>query len=458
MTQNSFVIIIDLIAEFLKKKKGVLNLNENLRRNPFILHYTSEIIRYWSTLNFIIKKTLRTLNELGGKDREESSILFYITYRFYFEKASLSEIKRELLLNLPHLKNHPTIRNLNAFLHKLPTFSMKIALKGKSKIEKLSIKEAIPNFLITRLLKIMDRDFLEENIRKMNTREENDFFTVRINFLPCQNREKELVRKIKDDLKKARISFLDDENVPFLFHIPIKQKKRLIKHSLYKRGLLIIQNKASAVIVFLFEPQPREKILDMCTAPGIKINQIHHQVKSTYPILGAEFHPKRAFITKNLLKKLQSENIQIINTDSTQSPIRNTILFDKILLDAPCTGSGALKHDPELKWRQNKKFLYQNVTLQKKLLENALSLLRPDGTLLYSTCSLYPEEGELQIKRIVEKLEPLPLPKWISPPYKIKNLASEGMGRLFPSIHETDGFFIAKFKKKGEYNYTSRRF
>ncbi|MHA1688447.1 MAG: RsmB/NOP family class I SAM-dependent RNA methyltransferase, partial [Promethearchaeota archaeon] len=443
MKQNSIEMIINLIADFLNKKKGILNLNENLRSNPFILHYISEIIRYWSTLNFIIQKTLRSLDQSSWKNYKKRSILFYTTYRFYFEKASISEIKKELRLNLSLLKNNPNMRKINAFLHKLSTFSMNIALKGKSKIEQLSIIEAIPNFMITRLLKIMNMDFLEKNIRKMNTHMEDDLFTIRINFLPYQDKEKEIIREFKEDLKKARIDFLEDDFLPFLFHIPIKQRKLIIKHSLHEQGILIVQDKASVIISQLLEPKQGEKILDMCTAPGLKINHVFQQVKSHSQIIGAEFLPARAFLTKRVLKNLHSREIQILNADSMRFPVRNTILFDKVLLDAPCTGSGALKQHPELKWRQNKEFLYQNVILQKKLLESALSLLKPNGTLLYSTCSLYPEEGELQIKRILEKLEPLSIPKWISPPYEINNLPREGMGRFFPSIHETDGFFIA---------------
>jgi 16S rRNA (cytosine967-C5)-methyltransferase len=117
------------------------------------------------------------------------------------------------------------------------------------------------------------------------------------------------------------------------------------------------------------------------------------------------------------------------------------------LLDAPCTGSGTFSTNPELKWRQNEGFLHQNIVLQEKLLKSAITLLKHSGILVYSTCSLYPEEGEYQVLKILKHLKPMELPKWFSPSYKVDDQQIPGTGRLFPVNHNTKGFFIAKFKK-----------
>ena len=127
-------------------------------------------------------------------------------------------------------------------------------------------------------------------------------------------------------------------------------------------------------------------------------------------------------------------------------------MFDKILLDAPCTGSGTFSSHPELKWRQNHKFLNQNLFLQRNLIEKAFSMLKLGGILLYSTCSLYLEEGELQIDKVLDRFEIEKLPSWISPNYKINKTAISGAGRFFPVVHNTNGVFIAKLKKKIQIN------
>jgi len=85
--------------------------------------------------------------------------------------------------------------------------------------------------------------------------------------------------------------------------------------------------------------------------------------------------------------------------------------------------------------------------LQRNLIEQAFNMLKPGGILLYSTCSMYPEEGELQINNVLDRFEIEKLPTWISPSYKINESTLSGTGRFFPTVHNTNGFFIAKLKK-----------
>ena len=84
------------------------------------------------------------------------------------------------------------------------------------------------------------------------------------------------------------------------------------------------------------------------------------------------------------------------------------------------------------------------------MLATAIDYLKPDGILVYATCTLYPEEGELQILKVKDLLDPIQLPDWISPSYEINGEILNGTGRLFPHIHHSQGFFIGKFKKKAQ--------
>jgi 16S rRNA C967 or C1407 C5-methylase (RsmB/RsmF family) len=165
-------------------------------------------------------------------------------------------------------------------------------------------------------------------------------------------------------------------------------------------------------------------------------------------IIAGDFMSSRIKTMKKLLKNLNILNTFMINVDSIKFPIRFKNYFDRILLDAPCTGNGTFSANPELKWRQNFKFLHQCMLLQEKLFKSAIKLLKHNGILVYSTCSLYPEEGEFVISKFIDRLEPLELPQWFSPSYTLNDSIMPGTGRLFPSIHRTQGFFIGKFKKK----------
>ncbi|TFG09151.1 MAG: RsmB/NOP family class I SAM-dependent RNA methyltransferase, partial [Promethearchaeota archaeon] len=412
----------------------------NLRKNPIIFHYYTEIIRFWSKLNFILQKTSRSLNNFSVSNKDTALYLFLI-YRSFFEGASNNEIISELNLS----KNK--IRTYIQFLDQLKTFSWEIALAGKSNRERISIKEAIPNFFIDRLLPVMDLQFLKENIQYLNySNLSHNFF--RFNELKRVHLINHSFNEIKKSLEEEGVSLKRDQEFSDLFMIQDSQKSKLLTNKWYQSGYLILQDKASVTVVHVLNPQPDELILDICAAPGNKTSLIAQKSKNKAKIIANDFNKDRISFAKKLLLKMNASCSSLTCSDGITPPYRDGIKFDKVLLDAPCTGSGAFLTSPELKWRQNRSFLYQNMTLQEKLFQSSIHLLKPEGTLVYSTCSLYPEEGELQVLKFLNELEPLDLPNWVSPSYKIDDKQVPGSGRLFPSIHHSQGFFIGIFKKK----------
>jgi 16S rRNA (cytosine967-C5)-methyltransferase len=424
-------VILKIVSNFIKKEVETLPLN--LRKNNVVLHYYTEIIRFWSKLNFIVKRTYRDSEHLGI---DKTSELLYATYRILWEHASKKEIIRE-------------VKDIDiSFLNRLKTFSWNKSFIHKDEEEKLSIIESIPSFMIKHLLPVMNIDFLRSNVNFMNRTDNKTEITIRVNNLNKNIPSKDLSAHIEDEFNKNKIKYRKDNDIPDLYWIPLSQKNKTVNLPLYQKGFLIFQDKASATVVKTLSPREEDRICDMCAAPGMKTSLIAQYMNNNGHILAGDFLLERVKMMKILLNKLKVLNTDIINTDSIIFPIRFQNYFDKILLDAPCTGSGNLLANPELKWRQNKKFLQQNLTLQRKLIESALNLLKPGGIFIYSTCSLYPEEGEHLILEFIDYLEPLDLPKWVSPSYKIKDKTVPGTARLFPSIHQTQGFFIGKFKKK----------
>jgi len=431
--ENSINIVLSYLKKFLEG--SINNLSQSDRKNPKIYHYYIEIVRNWNKLNFVVNKTLRSLKINDVEDKLEFAKYLFSAYRIIWENALLEDINIEI-----PLKN-------TQILSRFKTFSMEKALDGKSKDERLSIQETIPTFVIKHLSNVMSIKFLKDNIKAMNRFGEKKDFTVYMN----KTIEKILnlcaIGNLQKFINLKEPLFRKDPNISFIYNIPSKYKSEIINSDLYKTGDLIIQDKASATVVYVLSPQPNELICDMCAAPGMKTSLISHYTENKTKIIAGEFLLNRAYQMKDLMNRQNISNSYIINMDSIKLPFRFENIFDKVLLDAPCTGSGTFLTNPELKWRQNEKFLSQNLILQKKLLKSALDLLKTDGILVYSTCSLYPEEGELQILDIVDKVEPMELPKWLSPSYEIEGKTLQGTGRLFPSVHKTQGFFIGKFKK-----------
>ncbi len=360
----------------------------------------------------------------------------YVTYRILWENASNSILIKELKgFSINFLKN-------------VRSFSWKKNLKNKDEFEKLSICNAVPSFMVNHLKNFMDSESMAENINAMNGLIGNIEVSIRVNNLISDYKKEDLSLKIKESFGQNKIIFHEDQHLSELIIVRLNSKKKVLNNSWYKKGYLIFQNKASAAVVQTLSPKKEDLIFDMCAAPGVKTSQIAQYMENEGRIIAGEFLGKRMNALKKLLKDLNVLNCFLINLDSIEPPFRFENYFDRILLDAPCTGSGTFLNTPELKWRQDENFLHQNTVLQKKLLKTAIKLLKPNGILVYSTCSLYPEEGEYQILDNLDKLQPLPLPDWFSPSYVIEDSILPGTGRLFPSTHQTQGFFIGKFKKK----------
>lgn len=406
---------------------------KNFGGSPKTIHYYYEIVRFWNKINFIANRT-----SFDSTPHSEIKLArkFYVIYRIFWEKASNETILREL-------KSVDKI-----FLKKIRQFSWKKALAGKNEIEKLSICEGIPTFMINHLLPVMNLEFLKENVKYMDNSKNDGIAYLRFNTLKRKNTQKNIFSQIKNELKNKNIRFNEDPQIPYLLDIPITMRSEVIKNYWYQNGYLMFQDKASTAVNQALAPQPREVICDMCAAPGSKTSLMAQSMKNEGRIIAGEFMPSRIKAMKFLLKHLNVLNTYLINTDSIKFPVRFNNYFDRILLDAPCTGNGTFSSNPELKWRQNNRFLHQCTLLQEKLFESALKLLKHDGILVYSTCSLYPEEGEYLISKFIDRLEPLDLPHWFSPSYTLNHSKLPGTGRLFPSIHHTQGFFIGKFKKK----------
>ncbi|MBY9015571.1 MAG: RsmB/NOP family class I SAM-dependent RNA methyltransferase [Candidatus Lokiarchaeota archaeon] len=294
----------------------------------------------------------------------------------------------------------------------------------------------------------MDLETIRANIKQMDGKEGNETLFFRLNDLLFDKNQQGSLDFILKELQEQGINVKRDTHFSKVFYTESKNKKNILLNRLYKEGKLVIHDKASFAVTHLLDPQANELICDMCAAPGIKTSIIAQLSQNQAKIIVNDFSKQRLSVTRQLLRKLNVLNTNLINSDGIKLPVRFTNFFDKILLDAPCTGSGTFSTNPELKWRQNEGFLHQNLVLQEKLLKNAINLLRPSGILVYSTCSLYPEEGELQVLKILNHFKPMELPKWFSPSYKIDHQQIPGTGRLFPATHYTKGFFVAKFIKK----------
>ncbi|MBI4144969.1 RsmB/NOP family class I SAM-dependent RNA methyltransferase [Candidatus Woesearchaeota archaeon] len=220
----------------------------------------------------------------------------------------------------------------------------------------------------------------------------------------------------------------------------------------YLRGYLTPQEAAAQLPVQVLDPKPGERVLDMAAAPGVKTSQICQWMQNKGELVAVEKNNRRLPGLKNNLERLGVSNCIAFNTDAGKL-VEWTLTFDKILLDAPCMGNYVKEKDWFGKHSQ-KEFVRNNAT-QKELISAAITMLKPGGALVYSTCSLEPEEDELIIDWAVRKFKVRCVQTGLTignPGLTTvfdKRLSNEVQlcRRFWPSKTQTEGFFIAKLVK-----------
>lgn len=203
----------------------------------------------------------------------------------------------------------------------------------------------------------------------------------------------------------------------------------------FMQGAVSVQDAGAQLAPKVLRPQAGDRLLDACAAPGGKTAHLLETILAEpAQLIALEIDPERTKKIGNTLIRLQLANdrTQVITGDATQQDWWDGTLFDKILLDAPCSASGIVRRHPDIVFLRKSQDVERLVQIQRAILENAWSMLRNGGTLLYLTCSIFPEEGEDQIARFVKTHS--------------NALRLEAPGQLLPSENH-DGFFYGLLKK-----------
>ena len=225
-------------------------------------------------------------------------------------------------------------------------------------------------------------------------------------------------------------------------------------------GYFYVQEISSMLPPIVLNPKPGELVLDLCASPGSKTTQIAAMMNNSGTIIANDKDIGRISILASNLERCGCTNIIVTRNDAVQLCKRLTnvgMKFDKILLDLPCSGEGTLRSSPKTLLMWNLKMIKKISRLQKKIAASAISLLKPEGTIVYSTCTHSPEENEQVVDFLVnnfnmqvEKIS-LPLkcrPGIISWENKQFNNQINKSCRIYPQDNNTEGFFLAKLRFK----------
>lgn len=281
----------------------------------------------------------------------------------------------------------------------------------------LSIKYSIPLDLIDYLLEIYPD--LEKILAGLCHNAKINSY--RINYLK--------VRDLAEIKEKLNSDVLFEDNM-------IYSSTSLIQTEIFQKGLIVAQDYSSTLPVEVLDPKPNERCLDACAAPGMKTIQMAEKMKNKGKIIALEIHEHKISLIKENIDRLGATNIEPILEDATKVEFTKDQSFDKILIDAPCSGLGVIGHKPDLKYRMTKLKVREIANLQYQILTNCAKYLKVGGELVYSTCTITKIENSELIRKFINN--------FVEAKYEIITET-----QILPDISKKylDGFYICKIKR-----------
>ena len=338
-------------------------------------------------------------------------------------------------VNLANRYGHKGSRNfVNAILRKVDKKDYEAFFEIENPIERLSKTTSMPVWVIEALLKEKNIEEVEQICKASNIRPK---VTIRINTLKTNKQELEnLLRKRNITAKEGR----------FEDFLVLEKAKNIEKLDLFKQGYFTIQDEGAGLIAKVLNPKAGEWILDACSSPGGKTTYMAELMKNKGEIIAWDLHPHRVKLVEENAKRLGIDMITVQCQDATIYKEEYKEKFDKILLDVPCLGMGVLKRKPDIKWKRKKEDMTDIIKIQESILETCSKYLKPQGQIVYSTCSIIREENDCIIEKFLQKNKNFECAE-------IEGLEIEKSEKVIKKIqlyqnNETDGFFICKLQKK----------
>ena len=216
----------------------------------------------------------------------------------------------------------------------------------------------------------------------------------------------------------------------------------------FRSGLFSIQGQSSILAAEAVDVKPGMRILDACAAPGGKSAYMCEKMQLTGRVFAWELHEKRAQLLDGVKRRLKLDNLRPTARDASQYREDLETSLDAVLLDAPCSGTGVMAEKPDIKHRLKPEDIPAIVETQKKLLDTVCRYVKPGGTLVYSTCSVLPEENRRQVEDFLARhpeYQLVTLPATL--PAEIREKQDKYGLQLLPHRDQVEGFFIAKMRR-----------
>jgi 16S rRNA (cytosine967-C5)-methyltransferase len=286
-----------------------------------------------------------------------------------------------------------------------------------------------PSWLVKRYIQRFGR---AETEQLLFTNNEKPFLTLRINALKTKPEE------FKKLLESVHLKYRQGAYLPEFFKL--QNLTNITAWELYGKGYFNIQDESAGLACRLLDVQEGFRILDMCAAPGGKTAYIAALIHSRGEVVAIDRFESRLKLLQKNMERLQVDCVRSVAIDALEY---NNLPFDRILVDVPCSGTGTLSKKPDIKWRRDIFDIRDLNKTQLKLLTKAAELVKKDGVIVYSTCSIEPEENFEIVKQFLSQNSSF---KFESASGKFPNeiVDENGCIQTLPQKHKMDGAFAAK--------------
>ncbi|WP_047984930.1 16S rRNA (cytosine(967)-C(5))-methyltransferase RsmB [Ornithinibacillus californiensis] len=335
-------------------------------------------------------------------------------------------------------RGHKGIASLvNAVLRKIQREGVPEISKIDDQVKRLSIETSHPEWLVKRWI---DHYGYEVTKEMCEANLQHKPMSVRIQ--PMKISREEAINQLEQEGYEVSPSIFSEQGI-------LIEKGNILRSALFEKGLLTIQDQSSMLVGEMIDVRPGDTVLDACSAPGGKATHIAEKMENEGVVHAHDLHKKKIKLIQDKAKDLNLTIIDAEEMDARKLTERyQAESFDRILVDAPCSGLGVMRGKPDIKYNKTLADIERLSEIQKDILTTIAPLLKRGGLLMYSTCTVDPIENEEVVQDFLKK----------NPNYAVdKNLFSElpkelkessGITeygfQLFPQTYQTDGFFLTR--------------
>jgi 16S rRNA (cytosine967-C5)-methyltransferase len=388
----------------------------------FIAETTYGTLRHLRLCEAVVQQTMGSSANSISEDNAYS--LLIAAYLISIEKRN--DISENSIPST--LKNSQLRHQIKDILQKFRSVEWKFPAGN---VERLALQYSFQVWMVEKFVSQYGQLEAEELCQSLNLQAP---LAIRVNTL------KTTVDTCRQQLQEEGIDTAIVPNTPCA--LLLRKRVNVFSLKSFKQGLFEVQDVGSQMLPLLVDPKPTERLLDACAGAGGKTLQFAALMKNRGEIVAGDIHKHRLDELRKRSRRAGAHNIRVKEFENLTDLAEDyAAYFDKVFIDAPCTGVGTIRRNPGMKWTVTPETLKELAVKQTQIVESCAPLVKRGGRLIYATCSLFKEENEDVIEDFTTRH-----PEFIVKPFQFFSLESRFV-RLFPHRNGTDGFFMCSMDK-----------